>query len=231
MHGPRPRRTRGPAPRPRPRRRRNPRSWWPCCAELPEHHRVPVVLRHVVGLSYAEIASVLSCPVGTAKANVSRGLDRLRALACSSPSSPEPARPRTRNEGSPERRSPKGVPMTTTTPRRLPRRRRRCAAPAARRGSRGIRRRRAGPPRPAHAGPPRHGAEPGRRPVRGLQRRRHQRRACPPRCSTTTPRNSRRTTAPRPGARSSARHPSPRRPGRRRCATAGPRAFATTCRA
>ncbi len=49
--------------------------------ELPEHHRVPVVLRHVVGLSYAEIASTLDCPVGTAKANVSRGLDRLRALA------------------------------------------------------------------------------------------------------------------------------------------------------
>jgi len=49
--------------------------------ELPEHHRVPVVLRHVVGLSYAEISSVLECPVGTAKANVARGLDRLRALA------------------------------------------------------------------------------------------------------------------------------------------------------
>jgi RNA polymerase sigma-70 factor (ECF subfamily) len=49
--------------------------------ELPEHHRVPVVLRHVVGLSYGEISSVLECPVGTAKANVARGLDRLRALA------------------------------------------------------------------------------------------------------------------------------------------------------
>ncbi len=53
--------------------------------ELPEHHRVPVVLRHVVGLSYAEIASVLECPVGTAKANVARGLDRLRALAPAAP--------------------------------------------------------------------------------------------------------------------------------------------------
>ncbi len=56
--------------------------------ELPEHHRVPVVLRHVVGLSYAEISSVLACPVGTAKANVARGLDRLRALATSPPSRP-----------------------------------------------------------------------------------------------------------------------------------------------
>ena len=49
--------------------------------ELPEHHRVPVVLRYVAGLSYAEISSVLECPVGTAKANVARGLDRLRELA------------------------------------------------------------------------------------------------------------------------------------------------------
>ena len=56
--------------------------------ELPEHHRVPVVLRHVVGLSYAEISSVLGCPEGTAKANVSRGLDRLRVLATSPPSCP-----------------------------------------------------------------------------------------------------------------------------------------------
>lgn len=60
--------------------------------DLPERHRVPVVLRYVVGLSYAEIASVLDCPVGTAKANVARGLDRLRTLACSSPAPPVPAR-------------------------------------------------------------------------------------------------------------------------------------------
>jgi RNA polymerase sigma factor (sigma-70 family) len=54
-------------------------------AELPERHRVPVVLRHVVGLSYAEISAVLACPVGSAKANVTRGLVRLRALACADP--------------------------------------------------------------------------------------------------------------------------------------------------
>ncbi len=53
--------------------------------ELPEHHRVPVVLRHVVGLSYVEISVALECPVGTAKANVARGLDRLRALAAAAP--------------------------------------------------------------------------------------------------------------------------------------------------
>ena len=49
--------------------------------QLPERERVPVVLRHVVGLSYAEIAATQSCPVGTAKANVSRGMARLRGLA------------------------------------------------------------------------------------------------------------------------------------------------------
>jgi RNA polymerase sigma-70 factor (ECF subfamily) len=56
--------------------------------KLPEHHRVPVVLRHVVGLSYAEISAVLACPEGTAKANVARGLDRLRVLAAPSRSRP-----------------------------------------------------------------------------------------------------------------------------------------------
>lgn len=47
-------------------------------AELPEHHRLPVVLRHVGELGYAEIAELLECPVGTVKAQVSRGLAALR---------------------------------------------------------------------------------------------------------------------------------------------------------
>ena len=59
--------------------------------QLPEHHRVPVVLRHVGGLSYAEIASTLGCPEGTAKANVARGLKRLRELAGATPH-PRPRR-------------------------------------------------------------------------------------------------------------------------------------------
>lgn len=50
-------------------------------ARLPEHHRVPVVLRHVVGLSYAEVATALECPVGTAKANVARGVKALQVMA------------------------------------------------------------------------------------------------------------------------------------------------------
>ncbi|WP_326690511.1 MULTISPECIES: RNA polymerase sigma factor [unclassified Streptomyces] len=49
-------------------------------SKLPENHRIPVVLRHVVGMSYAEVAQVQGCPVGTAKAQVSRGLSGLRRL-------------------------------------------------------------------------------------------------------------------------------------------------------
>jgi RNA polymerase sigma factor (sigma-70 family) len=48
--------------------------------QLPTAQRVAVVLRHVVGLSYAEVAEVLGCPEGTAKSHVRRGLDRLRTL-------------------------------------------------------------------------------------------------------------------------------------------------------
>ncbi|WP_431032190.1 RNA polymerase sigma factor [Streptomyces sp. P6-2-1] len=53
---------------------------------LPEHHRIPVVLHHVIGMSYAEVAEVQGCAVGTAKAQVSRGLNSLRSLLA-----PEPA--------------------------------------------------------------------------------------------------------------------------------------------
>ncbi|MEU9853613.1 RNA polymerase sigma factor [Streptomyces sp. NPDC047974] len=47
---------------------------------LPEHHRIPVVLHHVIGMSYTEVAEVQGCAVGTAKAQVSRGLAGLRRL-------------------------------------------------------------------------------------------------------------------------------------------------------
>lgn len=50
-------------------------------AELPERYRIPVVLRHVDDLSYAELAQVLGRPEGTVKAQVSRGLAQLRAAA------------------------------------------------------------------------------------------------------------------------------------------------------
>jgi RNA polymerase sigma factor (sigma-70 family) len=50
-------------------------------ASLPERYRVPVVLRHVHDLSYAELAEVLGRPEGTLKAQVHRGLALLRTAA------------------------------------------------------------------------------------------------------------------------------------------------------
>jgi RNA polymerase sigma-70 factor (ECF subfamily) len=47
-------------------------------ADLPPRYRAAVVLRHVEGLAYAEIAEALEQPVGTVKANVHRGLRQLR---------------------------------------------------------------------------------------------------------------------------------------------------------
>jgi len=49
-------------------------------SELPDTQRTAVVLRHVVGLPYAEMAVVMGCPEGTAKSHVARGLNRLRTL-------------------------------------------------------------------------------------------------------------------------------------------------------
>lgn len=48
--------------------------------ELPEAQRTAVVLRHVIGLPYAEMATAMGCPEGTAKSHVARGLQRLRAM-------------------------------------------------------------------------------------------------------------------------------------------------------
>ena len=48
-------------------------------AALPDRYRIPVVLRHVDDLSYAELAEVLGRPEGTLKAQVHRGLAMLRA--------------------------------------------------------------------------------------------------------------------------------------------------------
>lgn len=47
-------------------------------AALPERYRIPVVLRHVDDLSYAELAEILGRPEGTLKAQVHRGLALLR---------------------------------------------------------------------------------------------------------------------------------------------------------
>lgn len=45
---------------------------------LPENQRTAVVLRHVVDLPITDIATVTGRPEGTVKADISRGLDRLR---------------------------------------------------------------------------------------------------------------------------------------------------------
>ncbi len=42
-------------------------------ADLAEEFRVPVVLRDVADLDYAEIASVLDIPIGTVKSRIARG--------------------------------------------------------------------------------------------------------------------------------------------------------------
>jgi RNA polymerase sigma factor (sigma-70 family) len=56
-------------------------AWWHAClAQLPSAQRKAVVLRHVVGLSYPEIALATGRPEGTTKADVSRGLVRLRTI-------------------------------------------------------------------------------------------------------------------------------------------------------
>lgn len=48
-------------------------------AELPTRYRAAVVLRHVEGFSYSEMAELLGQPIGTVKANVHRGVRLLRA--------------------------------------------------------------------------------------------------------------------------------------------------------
>lgn len=55
-------------------------AWDRWLGQLPANQRRAVVLRHVVDLSYAEIAEATGRPEGTVKADVSRGLARLRTI-------------------------------------------------------------------------------------------------------------------------------------------------------
>lgn len=55
-------------------------AWEARLSRLPTAQRKAVVLRHVVDLSYAEIAEATGRPEGTVKADVSRGLARLRSI-------------------------------------------------------------------------------------------------------------------------------------------------------
>jgi RNA polymerase sigma factor (sigma-70 family) len=52
--------------------------WAELLACLPRTQREAVVLRHVEGLPYAEVAEVLGRPVGTVKTHVHRGVRQLR---------------------------------------------------------------------------------------------------------------------------------------------------------
>ncbi|NNC75110.1 MAG: sigma-70 family RNA polymerase sigma factor [Acidimicrobiia bacterium] len=55
-------------------------AWSRRLAALGVHQRRAVVLRHVAGLSYGEIARALERPEGTVKADVHRGIERLRTI-------------------------------------------------------------------------------------------------------------------------------------------------------
>lgn len=55
-------------------------DWRRRLENLPLPMRTAVVLRHVVGLPYDEIATALGRPVGTVKADVHRGVQRLRTM-------------------------------------------------------------------------------------------------------------------------------------------------------
>lgn len=46
--------------------------------QLPEHFRVPIVLRELQGLTYEEIADVTKTNVGTVKSRISRARSRLK---------------------------------------------------------------------------------------------------------------------------------------------------------
>lgn len=47
-------------------------------ANLPDDYRLPITLHFLAGLTFADVAAELGCPIGTAKIKVHRGLERLR---------------------------------------------------------------------------------------------------------------------------------------------------------
>jgi RNA polymerase sigma-70 factor (ECF subfamily) len=60
-------------------RRESAAAWRARLAALPRHYGLAVELRHVHGLSYAEMAEALQRPVNTVKVHVHRGVALLRA--------------------------------------------------------------------------------------------------------------------------------------------------------
>jgi RNA polymerase sigma factor (sigma-70 family) len=55
-------------------------AWQRRLGALADHVRTAVLLRHVAGLGYGEIAAVVDRPVGTVKSDVHRGIGRLRQM-------------------------------------------------------------------------------------------------------------------------------------------------------
>jgi len=74
-------------------RRESTEAWAVRLLALPERYRAPVVLRHVDGLGYDEIALALDRPEGTVKAQVHRGLALLRAAVEAESRAPIPTGP------------------------------------------------------------------------------------------------------------------------------------------
>jgi RNA polymerase sigma-70 factor (ECF subfamily) len=66
-------------PHQRVQRQEERRMWARLLSGLPARYRLPVALRHVDGLSYAEIAETLGKPLGSVKSDVHRGIALLRA--------------------------------------------------------------------------------------------------------------------------------------------------------
>jgi len=56
------------------------KAWDARFAALSTHQRTAVVLRHVVGMGIPEISEATGRPEGTVKADIHRGLDRLRRV-------------------------------------------------------------------------------------------------------------------------------------------------------
>lgn len=60
-------------------RRAEREMWARLLRGLPDRYRLPVALRHVDGLSYDELSTILGRPLGTVKSDVHRGVALLRA--------------------------------------------------------------------------------------------------------------------------------------------------------
>jgi len=74
-------------------RREAAERWAALVASLPAIYRAPVLLRHLDGCSYGEMAGILGRAEGTLKAQVHRGVELLRAAFEADDRRPPPAMP------------------------------------------------------------------------------------------------------------------------------------------